>query len=362
MKRNEEDYYKILDVSRDASTEEIKKAYRKLAMKYHPDKNQGDKHAEEMFKKASNAYEVLRDPKKRKRYDHGGMSGLEDMGFQGFNNVKDIFGNSSFSDIFDDIFGSRVGNEWRRQAGGPSNGSDIRTTVNVSFEEAAFGTERKVQIRRAETCKECGGSGAKHGSKMVCPVCRGTGKVSSPKSSQFGNLFNVESTCTRCSGAGTIVENPCPECRGVGTVKRDRVISVKIPAGLEDGITLRLPKQGGSGPKGGKNGDLYVKVNVISHPTFERDGLDIHCKVDLPFTQAALGGEVKVPTLHGDVNMKTPAGIQSGQKLRLKKKGIKNHKGQIGSEYVELRVVVPKKLSKKQKKLIEELAELDEDN
>lgn len=365
--RNSEDYYKILGVGRDATPEEIKKAYRKLAMKYHPDKSPGDKHAEEMFKKASNAYEVLSDAKKRKRYDQSGMSGLEDMGFQGFTNINDIFGSTRFSDIFEeifgrhtgDIFGSHGGREWNRQPDVPRNGSDTRTTVDISFKEAAFSTERKVQVRRSETCDVCRSSGARYGSKTVCPVCGGTGRVSSSNSSQFGGIFNTQSTCSRCGGSGSIIENPCPKCRGTGTTMRDRIISVKIPAGIEDGTTLRLPGQGETGVRGGKSGDLYVKVNVASHPRFKRDGLDLHCIIDVPFTKAALGGEIKVPTLYGNVNMKIPAGMQSGQKLRITGKGIKEAKGRTGDEYVKVRITVPKKLSRQQKKLIEELAALE---
>jgi len=366
MRNRGEDYYEILGVSKDASQDEIKKAYRKLAMKYHPDKNPDDKNAEEMFKKASNAYEVLSDPEKRKRYDQGGISGLEDMGFQGFTDINDIFGSSRFSDIFEEIFGGNVGDifggaggrRYRQQPAGPQNGANIKAAVNVSFEEAAFGTERKLQIQRSESCDECGGSGAKYGSKIVCPVCGGTGKVSSSKSSQFGAIFDVQSVCNRCGGTGTIIENPCPKCNGLGTVKQNRIISVKVPAGIEDGVTLRMANQGEAGLRGGKNGDLFVKVNVAKHPIFERKGLDINCKVDVPFTKAALGGEVQVPTLYGDVKMKIPSGIQSGSKLRLKKKGIKNAKGQMGDEYVKIRVTVPKKLSKQQKKLLEELDEI----
>lgn len=362
--RNSKDYYKILGVSQDATQEEIKKAYRKLAMKYHPDKNPDDKQAEEMFKKASEAYQVLSDPEKRKRYDQGGMSGLKDMGFQGFTNVNDIFGSSRFSDIFEEIFGSSTGDIFGRRSGGqrrsqqanrPRNGSNIRTKVNISFEEMASGTERKVQIRRAETCNACGGSGAKRGSQTKCPNCGGTGKVSSSRSSQFGGMFNAQSVCPRCGGSGTIAEEPCPKCRGQGTIKRARTISVKIPAGIEDGATLRLPGQGEAGVKGGKNGSLYVKVNVASHPEFKRDGSDIYYKMDVPFTKAALGGEMEVPTLHGSIKAKIKPGIQSGQKLRFKGKGIKDGKGRAGNEYAEVRITVPKNLTRKQKSLLKEL-------
>ena len=349
---DERDYYEVLGVSKDATPEDIKKAYRKLAMKYHPDKNPGNKVAEEKFKEISNAYEVLSDPEKKRIYDQQGMEGVHDMGFQGFTSNDDIF--SHFSDIFGDVsFGMRET--------GPERGDDLRYTLTVTFMEAAFGAEKQIQIQRTETCATCHGSGAKPGTNpIVCPECSGRGFVSQgSKSSKRGfNIFNVTAQCKRCGGTGKIVTTPCSNCAGKGTVVASRTISVKIPPGSDTGTILRLAGLGEAGTNGGPPGDLYVVLQVQPNPMFERKGRDVIYQLPIKYTQAILGAEVKVPTLKGSAILKIPRGTQSNQTFRLRGQGIPDANGQVGDELVKVTITVPKSLTPKEEELLKELDRL----
>lgn len=346
------DYYEVLGVSKNATPEEIKKAYRKLAVKYHPDKNQGNKTAEEKFKEASNAYGVLSDPKKRKAYDQRGMAGIHDMGFEGFTDFEDIF--SRFGDIFgrerggfsvEDIFGSN------RRTSGPQRGGDIRYKLTISFLEAAFGGEKRIQIPRSESCDTCHGMGGT--GVITCPNCQGTGQSSSGR-----GFFRVSEVCNRCGGTGKITQSVCNTCRGSGQVSRYRTITVRIPPGIEDRANLRLRGQGNSGIRGGSPGDLYVNVQVQPHPDFKQDGKNIIYEASIPFTTAVLGGEIKVPTLKGSATLKIPKGTQSDQMLRLRGQGIPDARGNRGDQLVKIAIAVPKKLSKQQENLLKQYAEL----
>lgn len=346
------DYYEVLGVSKNATSEEIKKAYRKQAIKYHPDKNPGDKVAEERFKEASNAYEVLSDPQKRKAYDQRGMAGIHDMGFEGFTDFEDIF--SRFGDLFgrnyggfEDIFGSR------RQSRGPQRGSDIRYKLTISFLEAAFGAEKRIHIPRSESCDTCHGMGGT--GITTCPKCKGTGQ-----SSRSGRgFFSVSEVCNRCGGTGQVVQAVCDTCRGTGQVSRYRTITVKIPPGVEDGANLRLQGQGNSGLKGGPPGDLYVNIQVQPHPHFKQDGKNIIYETSIPFTTAALGGEIKVPTLKGIATLKIPKGAQSNQTFRLRGQGIPDARGNRGDQLVKIAIAVPKNLSRKQEELLKQYSKLE---
>lgn len=339
------DYYEILGVSKDATADEIKKAYRKLAMKYHPDKNPGDKNAEERFKEISNAYEVLSDPEKRRAYDQGGIKGVYDMGFQGFTNTDDIF--RHFSDIFGDL-------SFGRMEAGPERGADLRYNLNVSFMEAAFGGERQIKVQRSEICSTCHGTGARPGTNPVtCPECMGRGFVS-----RGGGLFNISTTCRRCGGAGKVVTTPCSSCSGSGTVIAQRTISIRIPPGSDTGTVLRLTGQGEAGTLGGPPGDLYVILQVQPHPTFERQGNDILYNLYLNYTKAALGAEVTVPTLKGNAKLKIPRGTQSNQILRLRGQGIPYPDGRTGDQFVKVIITVPRSLSQREEELLKELDRL----
>lgn len=345
----EKDYYEVLGVNKEATPDEIKKAYRKLAMKYHPDKNPGNKQAEEKFKEISNAYEVLSDSEKRNAYDQRGMDGIQDMGFQGFTSNEDIF--SHFSDIFGDFsFGS--------SETGPERGADLRYTLTVPFMDAAFGSEKKIQVQRLENCEVCHGTGAKPGTNpTTCPECGGRGVVSQGRGRQ---LFNIATTCKRCGGSGIIITSPCVKCSGKGTVTGNRTISVRIPAGSDTGTVLRLSGQGEAGLRGGSTGDLYVVLQVQPHPMFERNGMDVIYNLPIKYTQAALGAEVKVPTLKGSAILKIPQGTQTNQTFRLRGQGIPDASGKTGDELVKITITVPKTLSTKEEELLKELDRLSQ--
>jgi molecular chaperone DnaJ len=344
------DYYEILGVSRTATGQELKSAFRKLALQFHPDKNPDDKVAEENFKECSEAYEVLADPDKRARYDrfgHQAPGGFGPSPFEaGFSgNINDIFG-----DIFGEIFGQRG-----RQRGGRQRGADLRYNLEVSFTEAAFGTEAKVKIPRHKQCSNCHGSGSKPGTgPKTCPTCQGAGELRMTQ-----GFFQISRTCGHCQGTGKVITDPCQTCRGAGRVETESMLSVKVPPGVDTGTRLKLTGEGEPGERGGPPGDLYVVVHVNEHPIFIREDTEVICEVPISFTQAALGSTIEVPTLDGKVKMKIPAGTQSGKVFRLRGKGIPHLNGyQRGDQHVRVTVEVPEKLSKKQREILEQFAAL----
>lgn len=355
------DYYDVLGVDKSADATAIKKAYRKLAMKYHPDKNPGDKEAEEKFKEINEAYEVLSDETKRRNYDQFGHEGVNGQGFggaggfggQGFGGFDDIFG-----DIFGDMFGGGFSGGSRQRRRGPERGADIKQRVNISFEEAAFGKKVQVKINRSEECDECHGSGAKPGTtKKTCPTCHGSGTVQSVQRTPFGNIAS-QRTCSTCNGEGEINESPCNKCHGKGSVRKTKTIEVDIPAGIDDGQMIKLSGQGEVGEKGGPRGDLYIVVNVQKHEIFTREGYDVYIEMPIRFTQAALGDKLEVPTLDGKVSYNLPEGTQTGTVFRLREKGIpKLRSNSRGDQYVKVIIDTPKKLNDEQKELLRKFDE-----
>ena len=358
------DYYEVLGVGKDADAKEIKKAYRKLAMKYHPDKNPGDKDAEEKFKEINEAYEVLSDEEKRSTYDRFGHDGLNGQGGFGGGQGFGGFGGSGFGgfeDIFGDIFGSSFGGGFGSSSSrrrGPKRGADIRQSVTISFEDAAFGKKIKVKINRSEECEECHGSGARPGtSKKTCPTCHGSGTVQSVQRTPFGNIAS-QRTCSTCDGEGEINESPCNKCHGKGSVRKTKTIEVDIPAGIDDGQMIKLSGQGEVGEKGGPRGDLYIVVNVQKHDIFTREGYDVYIEMPIRFTQAALGDKLEVPTLDGKVSYTLPEGTQTGTVFRLREKGIpKLRSNSRGDQYVKVIIDTPKKLNDEQKELLRKFDE-----
>ena len=348
------DYYEVLGVSKSASKEEIKKAYRKLSKQYHPDINK-EADAAEKFKEIKEAYEVLSDDQKRAQYDQFGHTN-PNQGFGGGFNGDFGGGFGGFEDIFSTFFGGGGGR--RRDPNAPRQGADLQYTMTISFEDAAFGKETTIEIPHEENCDTCKGSGAKPGTKPeTCSHCNGSGQVNVEQNTPFGRIVN-RSTCRHCGGTGKYIPTKCSTCSGTGKVKKRKKISVKIPAGVDDGQQLRVAGQGEPGINGGPAGDLFVVFHVKEHEFFERDGDDVYCEVPLTFVQSALGDEVQVPTLHGKVNLKIPAGTQTGTRFRLKGKGIKNVRGYgQGDQHIVVRVVTPRKLNEKQKQLLKEFAE-----
>jgi len=343
------DYYEVLGVARGATDQEIKSAYRKLALQYHPDRNPNNPDAEEKFKECSEAYAILADGEKRAAYDRfghaglgGGAGGFDPSSFQ---DLSDIFGDFfGFNDLFG---GGRGGRRSRAQ-----RGTDLREDINLEFEEAVFGTEQTVTVRRHETCEDCHGSGAAPGKAPVtCRSCNGQGQVRYQQ-----GFFSIARTCPTCQGTGQVITDPCPKCKGEGRLLRQKSIDAKVPAGVEDGTRIRFAGLGEGGLHGGPPGDLYVVLHVKEHPFFEREGNNLHCVVPISFTQAALGAEIAVPTLEGDHVLKVPEGTQSGTTLRIRGKGVPvlNSRSK-GDLYVEVRVQTPAKLSKRQKELLLEL-------
>jgi molecular chaperone DnaJ len=346
------DYYEIIGVARTANEQEIKSAYRKLALKYHPDRNPGDKEAEDRFKEAAEAYAVLADTDKRHMYDrfgHAGLGGAATGGFDPsvFTGFEDILGGLGDVFGFGDAFGGR-------RRGGPQRGADLRYDLEISFEEAAKGTETSVQIPRQEACETCAGSGAASGSKpSTCPQCQGRGQLRYQQ-----GFFTVARTCGQCRGSGSIISKPCLTCRGAGRVQKERKLTVRIPAGIATGQRLRLNGEGEGGAAGGPPGDLYVVIIVQDHAFFQRDGNDLHCEVPVNFPTLALGGSIRIPTLDGgEEAYEIPDGTQSGATLRLSGRGMPDVSGRgRGDLLVTVKVVTPKKLSREQKKLLEQLA------
>ncbi len=350
------DYYEILGVSRDADTNEIKKAYRKLAMEYHPDRNPGNKEAEEKFKELSEAYAVLVDPEKRRRYDRygkagvqggpSGFGGFETGGFDPFDIFREVFGSG-----FGDIFGMGGSSSRRRYAA--QRGADLQVRVKLTLEEIATGTSKKIKIKKFVRCQVCSGTGAQSGtSRKTCPMCHGAGEIAYRQ-----GFFTVSRTCSRCGGEGTIVEKPCEACRGEGRVRGEATIDVDIPAGVSEGQYLTVRNAGNAGPRGGPNGDVLVIIEEKPHEYFERHGDDILYDLKLSYTQAALGDEVEVPTLTGKAKITISPGTQSGKILRMRGKGIPhlNSHG-AGDQLIRVSVWIPTKLSEKERKILEELS------
>ena len=340
-------YYEILSVSRNATEEDIKKSYRRLAMQYHPDRNPGDREAEERFKEAAEAYEVLSDPQKREIYNQYGHEGLSSSGFQGFSGFEDIF--SSFGDIFGDIFGFSNGRGRSRTSA--RAGADLRYDLQISFMEAAFGLNKDIEIEKLARCHECGGSGSAPGtSPEVCPRCRGRGQVT-----QSSGFFSISSICPNCRGQGQIITQPCRNCRGGGREKIKKTVQIKIPAGVETGSRLRLRGEGEQGEYGGPNGDLYIFIHVQEHEFFQRSDDDIICRVPISFVQAALGDSIEVPTLTGTEKLKIPRGTQGGKIFRLKGKGIAHLRGfGRGDQIIETVVTIPTNLNRRQEEILKE--------
>lgn len=345
------DYYEILGVSKTATEQEIKSAYRKLALQFHPDRNPGDKSAEERFKEAAEAYSVLADTDKRHMYDrfgHAGLGGAATGGFDPtvFTGFEDILGGLGDIFGFGDIFGGG------RRRSGPQRGADLRYDLEISFEESARGAETAIQIPRQETCETCKGTGAAAGSTPTnCPQCHGRGQVRYQQ-----GFFTVARTCGHCRGTGQVVAKPCQTCRGIGRVQKQRKITVKIPPGIATGQRLRLSGEGEAGPQGGPPGDLYVVMHVQEHPFFHREGNDLYCEIPLNYPTLALGGEIQIPTLDGTEAFMVPEGTDSGQTFRLRGKGMPDVTGRgHGDLLVTFKVVVPKKLTKEQKKMLHEL-------
>ncbi len=344
------DYYEILGLDRSASAEEIKKAYRQLALKYHPDRNPGDKEAEENFKETAEAYEVLRDPEKRQLYDQFGHEGLKGTGFQGFGGFEDIF--SSFSDIFEDFFGSSR----RRSRTGPVPGRDLRYDLEIDFLEAFAGITTDIEIPRMESCEKCSGSGAQsEEGPEICPTCQGQGQVYQSK-----GFFQLSSTCPRCSGEGQIITDPCPVCRGQGRVRRQKTVSLRVPPGVDTGSRLRLRSEGEAGQRGGPSGDLYVVIHLKPHDFFEREDDHVFCRIQVSMVDAVLGNEIEVPSLEGTRPLFIPKGTQTGKILRFKSAGFPSLRGRwTGDQIMEIHVQVPTDLTDRQIELLKEFAELD---
>jgi molecular chaperone DnaJ len=345
------DYYEVLDVDRNASDADLKKAYRKLALQYHPDRNPGDAAAEEKFKEAAEAYGVLSDPQKRQIYDRFGHQGLEGSGFSGFSGFEDIF--SSFGDIFEDFFGLGSGRGSRNRQ---QRGADLRYDLSLTFLEAAFGVEKELALEKMDTCQTCGGSGCQSGTQPeTCNFCRGTGQMARSQ-----GFFTVRTTCPHCRGTGQMITDPCRDCRGTGQIKTRKTVSVKIPAGVDTGSRLRLTNEGEAGRQGGPRGDLYVFIHVEPHDFFERDNSDVICRVPISFVQAALGDTISVPTLEEEKKLRIPKGTQYGDVFRFNGEGIPSLRtGRRGDQIIQVIIKTPTGLTKKQESLLKEFAKLE---
>ena len=342
------DFYEILGVAKNASEDDIKKAYRKLAMKYHPDRNPDNKEAEEKFKEVKEAYEMLTNPEKREAYDRYGHAGVDpNMGGGGG------FGAGGFGDAFGDIFGDIFGGGRGRGGGGPQvyRGADLRYNLEITLEQAAHGYETTIRVPSWDKCDTCHGSGAKPGTQPVtCTTCSGHGQVRMQQ-----GFFSIQQTCPKCHGSGKIIPEPCAACGGAGRIKRNKTLEVKIPAGIDNGMRIRSTGNGEPGTNGGPSGDLYVEIHIKPHPVFQREGDDLHCEMPISFAKAALGGEIEVPTLTGKVSFTVPEGTQTGKTFRLKGKGVKGvRSGYTGDLFCHVVVETPVKLTEKQKELLRE--------
>ncbi|MCL4802088.1 MAG: molecular chaperone DnaJ [Burkholderiales bacterium] len=347
------DYYEVLGVNRDADEEAIKKAFRKLAMKHHPDRNHGNPEAENLFKEAKEAYDVLSDAQKRAAYDRFGHAGVDPsagagFGGRGFENFADAFG-----DIFSDIFGGG------RTRSSVHRGADLRYNLEITLEQAARGTETKIRIPTAETCATCGGSGAKAGTKpQTCPTCDGHGQVRMQQ-----GFFSIQQTCPRCHGSGKYVADPCATCGGAGRVKAHKTLSVRIPPGVDEGDRIRLAGEGEPGARGGPAGDLYVQIHVRPHPVFTREHDDLHCEMPVSFVTAALGGEIEIPTLDGSAKIKIPAETQSGKVFRLRGRGVKGVRSSSpGDLFCHVMIETPVNLTTRQKELLREFEAITQED
>jgi len=356
------DYYEVLGVGKNASKDDIKKAYRKLAMQYHPDRNPDNKEAEEKFKEAAEAYEVLSDDDKRAKYDKFGHEGLKGgQGFQGFNDVNDIF--SHFSDIFggsgifDDFFSAGSGRTRTRRRGTGSPGSDLKVTLKLTLEEIASGVTKKIKIKKYVRCDACRGTGAEAGTSVkTCPVCNGSGEVKSVSRSVFGQFVNIQ-PCSNCNGEGTVVDSPCRKCYGDGRVQDEVTIKINVPAGVHEGSYLTMRGEGNAGLRGGQSGDIIVIFQEEKHEYFVRDGDDVIYDLYLSYPDAVLGTEVEVPTLTGRAKLKIEGGIQPGKLLKMREKGIQHlNRHGAGDEYVRINVDIPKKINAKERDLLKQLA------
>jgi len=358
------DYYEVLGVSKDASSDDLKKAYRKLAKQYHPDMNPGDKTAETKFKEVNEAYEVLNDPAKRQRYDQFGHAGVDpSYGGGGAGYGGGGFGGFDVGDIFESFFGGGFsgfgGSSRTRNPNGPIRGNDINVTLGLSFMEAAKGCKQQIQVQRLEKCDVCGGSGAKSGTTAeTCTECGGTGQVKVSQRTPIG-VIQTTRTCSKCSGKGKVIKEPCPDCRGMGRVRHTRTLEVSVPAGIDDGQTFVLRGQGDQGVNGGPSGDVNIMVTLRPDTLFERDGFDVWCDIPITFSQAVLGEEITVPKIDGKVKYTVPEGTQSGTVFRLRNKGIQyvNGRGR-GDQYVKVNIEVPRNLTGKQKEALRKFEEL----
>ncbi len=358
---SQKDYYDILGVSKSASDEEIKRSYRNLAKKYHPDVNK-EPGAEEKFKEVQKAYEVLSDPDKRAAYDRFGHAGVDGQGQGGFSDFGGFGGFGDVGDIFEQFFGGFGGSTSRRSTG-PRKGEDIRVQMTISFEEACFGAEKEITLSRDEECTRCAGTGAKSKSDVsTCSRCKGKGVVTSVQSTILGRV-QTQHECPECQGTGKVIKQKCTECGGIGKIRRSSTIKVKVPEGINDGQQIRLSGKGNAGINGGPTGDLYIYFNVKPDDFFVREGNDIYCELPITFSQAALGADIEIPTIHGNVKLTIPPGTQSQTKFKLKNKGVKSLRtGTLGDQYVIVKVITPKNLTARQRSLFEELSTIESDN